>query len=276
MALVDAMAATLELHDLGVVEKAVEQDAGGDVVAEHGAEVFDGPVAGQDGGAGFVTAAEDLEQVFGRSRRQRTQAEVLEDEQVDATQARDHFLTSAGGGGLGKILGEVESGAVEHGVAGLHGADTDADADVRLAESGRTEDERAAALADEAQGGDGVWYSLGTLATSDGTNHTYQISRKWTYYPPPKNSEYDDYWTLDGHLEVHLYSPQLGVYDEAGLESYSSPSLVIYYANSSLQYQKYEGSFVNWSGRDLQTVGSSMCGKWLSDTSWESAENQVC
>jgi hypothetical protein len=113
LALVDAMAATLQLHDLGVGEEAVKQDAGGDVVAEHGAEVFDGSVAGQDGGAGFVTAAEDLEQVFGRSRRQRAQAEVLEDEQVDAAQARDHLLTSAGCGGLGKILGEVEGGAVE-------------------------------------------------------------------------------------------------------------------------------------------------------------------
>src|SRR5579859_5777379 len=148
------MAATLQLHDLGVVEEAVKPDAGGDVVAEHGAEVFDGSVAGQDGGAGFVTAAEDLEQVFGRSRRQSAQAEVLEDEQVDAAQARDHLLTSAGGGGLGKILGEVESGAGEHGVAGLDGADADADTDVRLTRPGRTKDQRAVALTDEAQGGE--------------------------------------------------------------------------------------------------------------------------
>jgi hypothetical protein len=52
------MAATLQLHDLGVVEEAVKECAGGDVVAEHRAEVFDGSVAGDDGGADFVTAAE--------------------------------------------------------------------------------------------------------------------------------------------------------------------------------------------------------------------------
>ena len=55
LALVDAEAATLELDDLGVVEEAVEEDTGGDVVAEHHAKVFDGPVAGENGGASFVT-----------------------------------------------------------------------------------------------------------------------------------------------------------------------------------------------------------------------------
>ena len=51
----------LQLDDRGVIEEAVKQNASGDVVAEHGAEIFDGSVAGEDGGVGFVTAAEDLE-----------------------------------------------------------------------------------------------------------------------------------------------------------------------------------------------------------------------
>ena len=43
----------------------------GDEFAEHITEVLDGSVAGQDGGAAFVTAAEDFEQVLDGSRRYR-------------------------------------------------------------------------------------------------------------------------------------------------------------------------------------------------------------
>jgi hypothetical protein len=39
LAVVDPKAASLQLHDLGMVEEAVEQDSDGDVVAEHGSEV---------------------------------------------------------------------------------------------------------------------------------------------------------------------------------------------------------------------------------------------
>jgi hypothetical protein len=55
------MPAALQLHDFGMVKKTVEEHAGVDVVAEHRTEVFDGAVAGDDRGAGFVTAANRLD-----------------------------------------------------------------------------------------------------------------------------------------------------------------------------------------------------------------------
>jgi hypothetical protein len=148
LAVVDAVAGAQQLDDFGVMEEAVEQDAGGDIVAEHCPEVLDGAFAGKDGGAGLVAAGEDLQQVLSGGGWQGATAEVVEDKQVDGGKACDELLASARGGGLG----EVEGGAVADGVAGLDGAHANAHADVRLAEAGRTEDESAAVLGDEAQG----------------------------------------------------------------------------------------------------------------------------
>jgi len=114
-----------------------------------------------------------------------------------------------------------------------------------------------------------VWYSLGTITgTSNGTTHNYKITRAYT------GSQYDDFWYLDGTLKSQVYSPTVGYEDSVGLESYSSPASVNYYASYSLQYQHNEGAWTNWSGFDASGTGTHMCGIWDSATSWSAAENQ--
>jgi hypothetical protein len=120
-------------------------------------------------------------------------------------------------------------------------------------------------------GENGTWYSVGTSTGAvNGTNHTYQISRSFT------GTHYYNFWTLDGQVKASVLSIQRGVYDEAGLESYSSPATVNGYTSNTLKYQLNEGSFASWSGRDTNTVDSSMCGSWASDTSWNSGEHVSC
>ena len=120
-------------------------------------------------------------------------------------------------------------------------------------------------------GENGAWHSLGTLSGAlNGTNHTYQVSRSFT------GTNYYDFWTLDGQNKASLLSLQRGAYVQAGLESYSSNATVSGYTNNTLKYQKNEGSFVNWAGRDANIVNPSMCGSWASDTSWNSGEHVSC
>jgi hypothetical protein len=75
-------------------------------------------------------------------------AQVLDDEQVGAEELLDELPAGAGGGGLG----EVEGGAVEHGVAGFDGGAGERDGDVRLAGAGRPQDQDAGVVGHEAQG----------------------------------------------------------------------------------------------------------------------------
>jgi hypothetical protein len=117
----------------------------------------------------------------------------------------------------------------------------------------------------------GTWHVIGyATGAVNGSSHYYQISRSWT------GTEYDDFWIEDSVTKAHLRSNQRGVFESVGLESYSSTAHVIGYSTNSLQYQKNEGSFAIWSGRDLKIVDPSMCGTWTADTSFRSGENVVC
>lgn len=41
--------------------------------------------------------------------------------------------------------------------------------------------------------------------------------------------------------------------------------------------KRWSGSFVDWDGRDGQSISSSaMCGSWDSDTTWRHGENVSC
>jgi hypothetical protein len=114
-------------------------------------------------------------------------------------------------------------------------------------------------------GENGSWFSLGTAATNNGVSHVYKISRSFT------GSHYYDFWSIDGVTKASLLSIQRGVRVEAGLESYCQGCHTVY-NNTSLKYQKNEGTFVSWAGRDSTSISGGMCGAWLSDTSWRSGE----
>jgi hypothetical protein len=116
----------------------------------------------------------------------------------------------------------------------------------------------------------GVFYDIGySTGAVNGSTHSYKISRAFN------GTNYYDYWYLDGSLKASVYSPSRGVYDVAGLESWSSQSSVAGYATYNLQDQHNEGSFVNWSGEDAIRIDSYMCGTWVSATSWDSGESVI-
>ncbi len=72
-----AVAATGDLNNFGVVEKAVENGRGGGRVVEELAPFFDGAVGGHQGGAVFVSAQDDLQQGFSGLARQGFGAHVI-------------------------------------------------------------------------------------------------------------------------------------------------------------------------------------------------------
>jgi hypothetical protein len=104
LAVVHAVAAAVQADDLGVVQEAVEDRPSGGVVAQDLAPVFDRAIGGEHGGADFVAASEDFQDVLGGRAWQAAHAQVLDDQQVDSSQLLDQFLAGAGGGGLGQVF----------------------------------------------------------------------------------------------------------------------------------------------------------------------------
>ena len=77
-----AVAFALDFDEVGVVEKAVENGGGGGDVADEFTPFFEGAVGGHEGGAEFVTAHDDLEEVFAGFGWELFDAHVVYDEQV--------------------------------------------------------------------------------------------------------------------------------------------------------------------------------------------------
>lgn len=114
-------------------------------------------------------------------------------------------------------------------------------------------------------GENGGWFPLGTSFAANGASHVNEISRSFT------GNYYEDFWKMDGVTKARMRSIQRGVRVEAGLESYCQGCSTVF-NSSSLKYQKNEGSFVSWAGRDSTTISAGMCGSWNSDTSWRSGQ----
>lgn len=121
-------------------------------------------------------------------------------------------------------------------------------------------------------GSSGAWHPLGTqLGITLGASHTFKIRRALA----SGTGEETYFFDVDLANKGSKVSSSSGVKVEAGLESYWNPVNVIY-TLTSLKSQKNDGSFVSWSGRDAMILGASMCGSWVSDTSWEAGEGSPC
>ena len=112
--ILEAVAFAGDGDDLGVVEEAVEDGAGGGHVLKQLAPVLERTVAGHDRGARFVAAHDDLEQILAGVLRQRTQAHVVDDEQIgfdvaaqDAVTLRERVLGE-------EVAHQIEDRAVAH------------------------------------------------------------------------------------------------------------------------------------------------------------------
>src|ERR1019366_4080562 len=82
LAVLEPEAVAIELEDVNVVSKAIEQRASEALGGEHAGPLVEGQVAGDDNRAALVALAEDLEQQLGAGRRQRNVAQLVDDQQL--------------------------------------------------------------------------------------------------------------------------------------------------------------------------------------------------
>lgn len=98
----------------------------------------------------FVAGADDLVEVDGLVIAQRTQPEVVDDQQVGCGEAQDAAVVRAVCARSSQLLEELLRGHVEHGLAEPARTVAKRLSDVRLAHPGRSEQEHVLALLDEA------------------------------------------------------------------------------------------------------------------------------
>src|SRR6266478_6491613 len=86
LALFEAIAVAVHFEDVDMVGQPVEQRTGQPLGPEHAGPFVEWQIAGDDGGAAFVSLAEDLEQKLRTGRRQGHIAEFIDDQQLVASQ----------------------------------------------------------------------------------------------------------------------------------------------------------------------------------------------
>lgn len=116
-------------------------------------------------------------------------------------------------------------------------------------------------------GVDWTWYSMGTQGGVVYDDHTFRIVRgangtTWSQI-------------IDNTTMGNLTWGAAGNFVQAGLESYNTSPTVSAHGYYSLQYNQ-GGPWYNWSGRDGSVVNSPMCGRWVSDTTWQAGQNTTC
>ncbi len=116
-------------------------------------------------------------------------------------------------------------------------------------------------------GGTINWRPLGTqFDIRIGDTHTFQIKRSngsWNYI-------------VDRDTKGSVYLPNtVGQHVDIGLESYS-PSGVVPSYNHTLLFNWNEQGWYYFDGQDQSLVNSQMCGRWVSSSSWQAAENTSC
>lgn len=117
----------------------------------------------------------------------------------------------------------------------------------------------------------GTWVSLGyQTGITNGQVRTFEIRRSLLGH------ENRHVFLVGGAAKANLVSDATGIQVEAGLESYAANANVVYHSYGSLQYQKNNGAFAYWAGKDASSVGSSMCGSWGSSTQWNAGQGGGC
>ena len=145
----------LDLDDDGMVQQAVQQGGGHDVVAEEGAPVPEAAIGGKDGGALLVAGIDQLEEQVGAAGFDRQVADLIDDEQCDPVDETQAGFEGAGAFGLGQGSNQLCQGSEVNTFAGLDGVHPQGDGQVALADPGRAEQVDGLATVDEAELGQG-------------------------------------------------------------------------------------------------------------------------
>jgi len=109
----EAIGMSFNFDDGCVVKEAVEYCGGSGDIADKLSPFFEGPVGGHEGGFDFISAHDDLEEVFARFRRKLFDAHVVDNEQVALEVSFHHALVNMFGSGYVEIVEDVEDGPVE-------------------------------------------------------------------------------------------------------------------------------------------------------------------
>jgi len=151
--LLHSVAFALDFDQVGVVEETVEDGRGGGHVADEFAPFFEGTVGGHQGGAHFVAAHDDLEEVFAGLGRELCDAHVVDDEQVAFEVALHGALVPLVKAVVAQIGQQVEDGAVEHGFAAFDQLVADGLGEVAFANARGADQKDVFGLVEEASGG---------------------------------------------------------------------------------------------------------------------------
>ncbi len=133
VAVLEPVAVAFEVDDLGVVDEAIDHGGGDGGVPEHLAPTAERLVRGDDHRRSFVAGGDELEEEVGGFAVEGDVADLVDDEQRDASESDELFVESA------LVVGVAESGDPFGGggegdaVAGLAGADAKAGGEVGLA-----------------------------------------------------------------------------------------------------------------------------------------------
>jgi hypothetical protein len=137
---------------LGVMEEAVEDGAGGGNVLEQLAPVFERAVAGHDGGAGFVAAHDDFQEVLAGVFGELLEAHVIDDEQI-GFEILTQPAVALGERFFGEEIGDqIEDRPIAHEEALLDRFVADRLRQVGLADAGGADEEHVGGLADKVPG----------------------------------------------------------------------------------------------------------------------------
>jgi len=82
------------------MEQAVQDAIGDSGLADDGMPVFDRALASDDGGSFLIAVLDDFKQIVALRIVERSQKEIIEDEQLDLGQTGEHFEMGAIGFGL--------------------------------------------------------------------------------------------------------------------------------------------------------------------------------
>jgi hypothetical protein len=115
-------------------------------------------------------------------------------------------------------------------------------------------------------GYNGNWVPLGEdIGQTNGQSHWFSISRAIH----GGNHMYD--YKIDGSLKEQLESVALGEKVFVMLESWASNANTVF-PMTVLQYQKSEGAWLDFSGRDDTNIDSVMCGYWIADQTFKAGQ----
>jgi len=145
------VAVATDVDDVAVMQDAVEECGGHDVVAEDVAPLLERLVGGEDGGGPFIAPADELEEQHGPGAGVGQVADLVHDEESRMGEDLEPMGEPPGGLGFLQGLDEVGQGAVVEAAPLLSGLEGEGDHKVALAHSRGPEEDHVLVALHEAQ-----------------------------------------------------------------------------------------------------------------------------